>query len=67
MNWLKKERLITGVILIFLIGIVFQHEKYTNGNNYYVNTQLDLEDNILGLIDHPPIVIEKEQNLIHIS
>ncbi len=55
---MKKERLITGVILIFLIGIVFQHEKYTNGNNYYVNTQLDLEDNILGLIDHPPIVID---------
>ena len=55
---MKKERLITGVILIFLIGVVFQHEKYTNGNNYSVNTQLDLEDNILGLIDHPPIIID---------
>jgi len=54
----KKERLITGVILVFLIGIVFQHEKYTSSINYYVNTQLDLEDNILGLVDHPPIVID---------
>ncbi len=55
---MKKERLITGVILIFLIGIVFQHEKYTSSIDYYVNTQLDLEDNILGLVDHPPIVID---------
>lgn len=55
---MKKERLIIGVILIFLIGIVFQHEKYTSSINYYANTQLDLEDNILGLVDHPPIVID---------
>lgn len=54
---MKKERLITGVILILLIGIVFQSEKYTSSNNYYVNIQLDLDDNILGLVDHPPIVI----------
>lgn len=59
---MKKERLISGIMLFFLIGLIFNQWNSTNGFDCNDNIQLNLENNILGLTDHPPILIDSNDD-----